>query len=173
MRHYLRLVDTNTAGRRNDVTPVFADAEALSEMVRDLVAPFASTSFDAVAGIDALGFVLGGAMAFHAHKGFLAIRKGGKLPSENHSISFRDYSGDDKSLSVRAGSILQDLRVVLVDDWVETGAQVSAAVQLIEREGGRIVGIAALNIDSNPVTRVLCSRYKCHSLWPVGEANGA
>lgn len=173
MRHYLNIVDTNTGGRRNDVTPLFADAEAFAQVVTDLAAPFEIGSFDLVAGIDALGFVLGAALALHTHKGFLAIRKAGKLPTQTQTVTFRDYTGDEKSLSIRVGALAKGTRVLLVDDWIETGAQASAAMELIKREGGYVVGVAAINIDANKATRDLLSGYQSHSLWAASSASDA
>ncbi len=63
MKDYLKLIDTDTPGRRCDVTPLFADPIAFAELVSDLTEPFASTAIDYVAGIDALGFILGTATA--------------------------------------------------------------------------------------------------------------
>jgi adenine phosphoribosyltransferase len=80
MTDYLRLIDIHTRGPRYAVTPLFGDYEAFMGLVRDLGRPFESVEFEVVAGIDALGFILGTALALRLHKGSLPIRKGGKLP---------------------------------------------------------------------------------------------
>ena len=89
--------------------------------------------FDCVVGIDALGFILGTAVAIHSKKAFVPIRKGGKLPVVSDAIGFVDYTGQVKSLELRKGAITPGTRVLLVDEWIETGSQVKAAVELIER----------------------------------------
>ena len=165
MTNYLQLIDTHTQGPRCDVTPLFADYKAFSSLVKDILECFAKVEFDCVAGIDALGFILGTAIALRAEKGFVPIRKGGKLPVKSDSVDFVDYTGQRKSLELRADALNPGTRVLVVDEWVETGAQVSAAAQLVERQGGIVVGIATINIDDNKVTRLLRDTYKCCAVW--------
>src|SRR5262245_41075845 len=77
---YLRLIDTKTRGPRYDVTPLFADGQAFARLIDDLAGRCGDLTFDLVAGIDALGFILGAALALRSRRGFVPIRKGGKLP---------------------------------------------------------------------------------------------
>jgi adenine phosphoribosyltransferase len=163
MINYLHLIDKNTQGPRYDVTPLFADYEAFTALVEDLSRSFTASDFDVVAGIDALGFILGTALALHFQKGFVPIRKGGKLPVEVDTCTFIDYTGHEKSLELRADAIKRGTRVLVVDEWIETGAQVKAAIQLIEGQGGVIAGIAAINIDDNEATRPLLETRRCVS----------
>ena len=146
------------------MTPLFADATAFAELVADLARPFAAEPLDAVAGIDALGFVLGGALALHLHTGFIAIRKGGKLPVASDRVAFVDYTDQEKVLELRRGAVLPGARVLVVDEWIETGAQVRAATQLIEGQGGRVAAIATIHLDDTPGTRWLRARYPCHAV---------
>ena len=117
-----------------------------------------------MAGIDALGFVLGTAMAQRFKKCLVTIRKGGKLPVEADRVEFVDYMGK-KSLELRPDLIGAGMRVLVVDEWIETGAQARAAIELIERRGGVIAGVAAICIDDNENTRWLRDRYDCHAVW--------
>jgi adenine phosphoribosyltransferase len=165
MKDYLGLIDVNTPGRRNDVTPLFTDAAAFSELVTDLAAPFATAEIDLVAGIDALGFILATAIAMRFGKGLIPIRKGGKLPVQVDRQEFIDYTGESKSLELRAGILQPGKRILLVDEWIETGAQIRAAIALIERQGGIVAGIAAINIDINDMTRPILEKYPCHTVW--------
>jgi len=165
MKEYLGLIDVNTPGRRNDVTPLFADPVAFSELVTDLAAPFEPDSIDLVAGIDALGFILATAIAMQLGKGLIPIRKGGKLPVQSDRVEFIDYTGQSKSLELRSGSLQPGSRILLVDEWIETGAQAKAAIELIEHQGGILVGIAAINIDINDNTITLLEKYRCHNVW--------
>lgn len=173
MKEYLRLIDTQTPGPRCDVTPLFAEPRAFAQLVDDLAAPFAAAPIDYVAGIDALGFILGAALARRLDKGFIPIRKGGKLPVAVISAAFVDYSGQEKVLELRQDLLRPGDRVLLVDEWIETGAQAQTAVHLIERAGGHVAGIAAINIDDNPGAMRLRQNYVCHALWfdmqPVAE----
>ncbi len=162
---YLQLIDTNTNGQRYDVTPLFADYDAFSALVDDIAAAFAPNEFEYVAGIDALGFILGVAVAIRAEKGFIPIRKGGKLPVETRSISFVDYSGVQKSLEIRVDAALLGARVLLVDEWIETGTQVHAAVELVQSQEGIIAGIATIKMDDNESTQILKKKYKCYQVW--------
>ncbi len=165
MTSYLHLIDTNTHGPRYDVTPLFADYEAFTALVEDLGRSLDASDFDVVAGIDALGFILGTALALRFQKGFVPIRKGGKLPGEVDTCHFIDYTGQEKSLELRIDAIKQGTRVLIVDEWIETGAQVKAAIQLIEGQGGVIAGIASISLDTNDATRPLLERYNCHTVW--------
>ena len=159
------LIDVNTEGSRYDVSPLFADFRSFSALVDDLLAQFSTIEFDYVAGIDALGFILGTALSFRALKGFIPIRKGGKLPIETLSVHFVDYSSQEKSLEIRADAIKPGARVLLVDEWIETGAQVNAAIELIESLKGVVIGIATINIDENKETEKLRKNYKCYTVW--------
>jgi adenine phosphoribosyltransferase len=165
MTTYLQLIETNTDGRRYDATPLFADYDAFSRLVQDVSKPFKEVGFDYVAGIDALGFILGTALALHFEVGLMVIRKGGKLPVEVDQVYFVDYSGQRKSLELQSNALNAGERVLLVDEWVETGSQVEAAIELIERQAGIVVGIATINIDDNEKTRALKKNYLCSTVW--------
>jgi adenine phosphoribosyltransferase len=165
MQEYLRLIDTNTKGNRCDVTPLFSDPEAFSQLIDDLSNPFASKEMDFIAGIDALGFVIGTAISVRFKKGFIPIRKYGKLPVRVEKREFVDYTGEKKALEIRKGIINPGNRVLLVDEWIETGAQIRAAIDLIEQEGGIIIGITTINMDNNPTMEEIKKKYNCHSIW--------
>jgi adenine phosphoribosyltransferase len=165
MKDYLRLIDSHTRGPRCDVTPLFSDAAVFSALVADLVAPFDAVEIDLVAGIDALGFILGTAIAIRLGRGFIPIRKGGKLPVQADRVDFVDYTGQSKSLELRAGAVQPGAKILLVDEWIETGAQVKAAVQLIEQQGGKVAGIASISMDVNEKTRSLLETYHCRAMW--------
>ncbi|MCK5131419.1 MAG: adenine phosphoribosyltransferase [Candidatus Sabulitectum sp.] len=169
MKPYLSLIDTETSGNRCDVTPLFADAESFSRMVSDLAEPFRNSGIDFVAGIDALGFILGATVALSIGAGFIPVRKGGKLPVKTRSTRFTDYSGEVKSLEIRQDIPLREMRVLLIDEWIETGTQVRAAISLIENQGGTVAGIATINIDQNEKTSELRKNYLVHALWREEE----
>ena len=165
MKSYLNKIDRNTNGNRYDVTPLFSDHKDFSELVEDLSACLAGTTVDLVACIDALGFILGTAIARKLKAGILPVRKGGKLPVKSDRIEFCDYTGLEKQLEIRRDILSSGTRVLVVDEWIETGAQVLAAIHLIEKQGGSIVGVAAINMDDNESTRLISSNYKVYTVW--------
>ena len=165
MKEYLHLIETNTPGPRCDVTPLFANPVAFAQLVTDLSLPFTSTPIDYVAGIDALGFILGTAISMRLQRGFIPIRKEGKLPVDTVKKDFIDYSGNRKTLELRKGLIREFAKILVVDEWIETGAQMQAAIELIEKEKGIVAGIATINIDTNPTPQFLQKKYKCHAVW--------
>ena len=165
MRSYLKLINRETPGNRSDITPLFADFDALSQLVEDLVSQIGDIDVDFVACIDALGFILGTSIAHRLEVGVIPVRKGGKLPVEADSIEFQDYTNQSKSLELSRTAFPQDSRILLVDEWSETGAQMQAAASLVERQGGVIVGIATINMDDLDITSEIRRRYPVFTVW--------
>ena len=98
-------------------------------------------------------------MACKLNVGFLPIRKGGKLPVPARRQDFVDYTGTTKSLELRSDIDLIDRKVLIVDEWIETGAQISAALSLVEDGGSTIIGVASIHMDKNPFTDELRKKY--------------
>jgi len=167
MKQYLRWIDTNTTGNRNDVTPLFAHPADFNALVADLIACISDTPIDLVACIDALGFILGTAIAKKLNVGILAVRKGDKLPVETDRIEFSDYTGLSKQLEIRRDILSPGQRVLVVDEWIETGAQVSAAITLIEGQDAVVAGIATINMDDNEKTKQIRAKYNVWSAWEL------
>jgi adenine phosphoribosyltransferase len=164
---YLRLIDRSKLHyKRSDVTPIFAEPAAFAALVDDVLRPWAGEKVERVVGTDALGFILGTALALKLGVGFVPVRKGGKLPVKNERAAYRDYSGVEKTFELRADPWPPGTRVLLVDDWIETGATAKAAVELIERAGGVVAGIAAIAFRKNEKTAELWEKYRCHGVWP-------
>ncbi len=168
---YLALIDRSKLHyKRSDVTPIFAEPAAFRALVEDMVAPWVGAPegerVERVVGTDALGFVVGTALALRLGVGFVPVRKGGKLPVRNERVAFRDYSGQEKAFELRAEPWPRGTRVLLTDEWIETGATAAAAVELIERTGGVVVGITAIAFRKNERTAPLWAKYRCHGVWP-------
>ena len=162
---YLDRMGTDTVGRY-DATPLFADPETFAELRADLLARVPNTP-TAVVGIDALGFVLGGALATELGVGFVAVRKGGKLPYPPEELlrrAFTDYSGEAKALELHPDALSPGDRVLLVDEWVETGAQMRAAATLVEAAGATVAGVLAIRVPENEGTESLFERYDVRSI---------
>jgi adenine phosphoribosyltransferase len=128
-----------------DITTLLGDARAFRRAVDELVHPWAGTKIDKVAGIEARGFILGGAIAHQLSAGFVPIRKKGKLPHTKVSIGYSLEYGIDE-MEMHADAVTPGERVVLVDDLVATGGTAEAAVKLLQQLGARIV-VACFVID--------------------------
>jgi adenine phosphoribosyltransferase len=164
LANYLQLIDTTTTGRY-DVTPLFANYAAFAALLADLDTCFRDVDSDVVAGIDALGFILGTGLALRRGVGFVPVRKSGKLPGMVHRAELVDYAGARKTLELRDDAIRPGTRVLIADEWIETGAQVMAAIRLIEGQGGIVVGVATIQIEENERTRPLRERYDCRAAY--------
>ncbi len=121
-----------------DITTLLGDARAFRRSVDELVHPYAGGRIDKVAGIEARGFILGGAVAHQLSAGFVPIRKKGKLPHETVSIAYSLEYGVDE-MEVHTDAIGQGQRVLLVDDLIATGGTAVAATNLLRRMGANIV----------------------------------
>jgi adenine phosphoribosyltransferase len=128
-----------------DITTLIADPAGLRAAVDGLAQPFAAADVDCVAGIEARGFILGGAVAYALGRGFIPIRKKGKLPSRTIGQEYSLEYGVD-TIEIHEDAIPAGSRVLLVDDLIATGGTAAAAVELIRRTGSRLVG-AAFVID--------------------------
>ncbi|CAN9510876.1 unnamed protein product [Ophioblennius macclurei] len=160
---YLPLMAPNAKGPEFawlDPSRLYCNSQALADCVKDLLAPFQDDPVDLVAGIDAMGFILGAAAAGALGKGFLAIRKAGHLCVETQSQKYSDYTGREKTLEVRVDVLREGLRVLLVDQWIETGGTMKAAIQLVERQNAIVVGVAAVAIENTEGGKWIKERYK-------------
>jgi adenine phosphoribosyltransferase len=121
-----------------DITTLLGDARAFRQAVDQLVQPWAGGKIDKVAGIEARGFILGGAVAHQVSAGFIPIRKKGKLPFKRVSVGYSLEYGDDE-MEMHEDALVKGERVILVDDLVATGGTAEAAVKLIRQMGGDVL----------------------------------
>ena len=121
-----------------DITTLLGDARAFRRAVDELVNPYAGTKVDKIAGIEARGFILGGAMAHQLSAGFVPIRKKGKLPHQTVSVAYALEYGSDE-IEIHADALVAGERVVLCDDLIATGGTATAAVELLRRIGAEVV----------------------------------
>lgn len=122
-----------------DITTLLQDAHGLRRSVDGLVEAFADVEYDVVAGIEARGFILGGALAYALDRGFVAIRKKGKLPHVTLSQEYALEYGVDH-VEIHADAVRPGQRVLLIDDLIATGGTAEAGLSLIRRLGGVVVG---------------------------------
>ena len=124
-----------------DVTTLFADARGFRMAIDQLLTPYAGMQIDKVVGLEARGFILGGAVAHQLSRGFVPIRKKGKLPgaviSEAYTLEYGEAVVEIHDDALQPGE-----RVLIVDDLLATGGTAAAAIKLCERLGAKIVGCA-------------------------------
>lgn len=128
-----------------DLTSLFADTEGFRLLLDKFQQKLTGYRIDAVAGIDARGFIIGGALADRLRCGFIAIRKQGKLPGKVVSEPYQLEYGEE-ILEMQADAIKPGQKVLLVDDVLATAGTANAGVKLIERIGGQIV-MCAFAVD--------------------------
>ncbi|KAK5868839.1 hypothetical protein PBY51_009816 [Eleginops maclovinus] len=160
---YLPLMAPNTKGPTFawlDPSRLYCNSQALADCVKDLLSPFHGDTIDLVAGIDAMGFILGASVATALGKGFLAFRKAGHLCVATQDQIYTDYTGKEKTLEVRLDVLKPGMRVLLVDQWIETGGTMKAAIQLVERQGATVVGVAAVAIENTEGGKWIKENYK-------------
>ncbi|KAI5098741.1 hypothetical protein C0J45_10880 [Silurus meridionalis] len=192
---YLSLMAPNTKGPEYawlDPSRLYCNSQALSDCVKDLLKPFQSDIIDLVVGIDAMGFILGSAVAIVLGKGFLAFRKAGHLCVETQTQDYCDYTGKEKLMEVRVDVLKPEfqngeerrcreislpgqkrrwrrkmrttaygsLRVLIVDQWIETGGTMKAAIKLVERQGASVVGVAVMAIENSKGGKWIKENYK-------------
>jgi adenine phosphoribosyltransferase len=121
-----------------DITTLLGEPQAFRRAVDELVHPYAGGRIDKVAGIEARGFILGGAVAHQLSAGFVPIRKKGKLPHQTVRVSYLLEYGSDE-IEMHADALVKGERVVLVDDLIATGGTASAAVELLRQIGAEVV----------------------------------
>ena len=121
-----------------DITTLLGDARAFRRAVDELVHPWAGSKIDKIAGIEARGFIIGGAIAHQLSAGFIPIRKKGKLPHETVRVAYSlEYGIDEMEMhkdAVKAGE-----KVILVDDLIATGGTAEGATRLLRQMGAEIV----------------------------------
>jgi len=128
-----------------DITTLLLDPQGLRGAVGELMLPFVKMQIDLVAGIEARGFILGGAVAHELGKGFVPVRKKGKLPHKTIGQEYQLEYGVD-AVEIHVDAIASGQRVLLVDDLIATGGTAEAAIELVRRSGGELVA-AAFIID--------------------------
>jgi adenine phosphoribosyltransferase len=126
-----------------DITPLLADHTAFAGVVDAIVSHHGRGTIDKVAGIEARGFILGAAVAYHFGAGFVPVRKADKLPSTTYSEAYSLEYGE-ATIEVHRDAFAIGERVLLVDDVLATGGTVQAAEKLVKRSGAMVVGCSVL-----------------------------
>jgi len=146
-----------------DITPLVADPATLQLSVYQLLQPFLGEPINAVAGMEARGFIFGSLVAWELGVGFIPLRKPGKLPYDVHSASY-DLEYGTAALEVHIDAVNAGDKILLIDDLIATGGTAAASCQLVEKLGGEIVGCAfVIELDALK-GRDRLSKFRVHSL---------
>jgi adenine phosphoribosyltransferase len=121
-----------------DITTLLGDARAFRRAIDELVQPYAGMKIDKIAGMEARGFILGGAVAHQLSAGFVPIRKKGKLPHATLSVAYSLEYGVDE-MEMHTDALVKGERVLLVDDLIATGGTAEGAVKLLRSAGAEVV----------------------------------
>jgi adenine phosphoribosyltransferase len=122
-----------------DITTLLGNARAFRRAVDEMVQPYAGMRVDKVAGLEARGFILGGAVAHQLSIGFVPIRKKGKLPFTVHGEDYALEYGQDR-VEIHIDAFKPGETILLVDDLIATGGTASAGIRLMERAGANVIG---------------------------------
>jgi adenine phosphoribosyltransferase len=161
-RWYLSLMSPNTKGPQFawlDPTSIYINSAAFGDLLDDLMTDLQGVAFDVVGGCDAMGFVLGAGLAARAGCGFLPIRKAGKLCVDTDRVSFTNYSGRTQDMEMRQPAFAAGTRVLLADQWIQTGGTMDAAIELVERQQGLVAGLVTIAIETCAATDALAARF--------------
>ena len=126
-----------------DITPLLADENAFSSVIDLIVVHYGRGNIDKVVGIEARGFILASPVAYHFGAGFVPVRKSGKLPWESEREEYALEYGT-ATLEIHRDAVSPGERVLIVDDVLATGGTARATARLVERLGGKVIGIACL-----------------------------
>jgi adenine phosphoribosyltransferase len=126
-----------------DITPLLKDRDAFRVCVRSIADHFRDKKVDLVVSNEARGFIIGGAVAYELGAGFVPIRKKGKLPSRVVDVTYnKEYESD--TVEIHEDSVEPGQNVLLIDDLLATGGTIKANAELVEKLGGKIVGMGFL-----------------------------
>jgi len=126
-----------------DITPLLKDKSGFRECIKGLADFFREKEIDIIAASEARGFIIGAALAFELKAGFVPIRKKGKLPSKIVSVTYsKEYETD--TIEIHYDCIKSGQKVLLIDDLLATGGTIKANIRLVEKLGGKIIGIGFL-----------------------------
>jgi adenine phosphoribosyltransferase len=146
-----------------DITTLLSDAAGFAYVVDQLTRRYQDRAVDVVAGIESRGFIIGGAIAHQLKKGFVPIRKPGKLPAEKLSVSYSLEYGTDR-VEMHTDAIARGARVLLIDDLLATGGTMKAACELVEKAGGEVVECAFIILLADLPGKQLLNKYSVFSL---------
>jgi adenine phosphoribosyltransferase len=159
--YYLQHIDMRSKAKP-DFSTLFLEPDVFDNLVKDLAKPFKKVEVDKIVAPESMGFILGSGMALKLKKGFVPVRKSGKLPTlKKHivSSSFTDYTKQKSTFEMNESLIKAGDKVLIVDDWIETGGQVKGIIKLLEKQGAEIVGVSVLGYNQTKRTKSIADNY--------------
>lgn len=155
-----------------DITTLLKDKHAFRECIKTMANHYRDKDVDIIVSSEARGFIIGAALAFELGVGFVPIRKKGKLPSKAIDLTYqKEYESD--TIEIHEDSVERGQKVLLVDDLLATGGTIKANAELIERLGGKIVGMGFLiELEYLNGRETLEDRYEIFSVVSIKTTNG-
>ncbi len=155
-----------------DITPLLKDPACFRETIRQLADHYRGKKIDAIVSNEARGFIFGSALAYELGVGFVPIRKKGKLPFKCVDLTYKkEYECD--TIEIHQDAIKKGQRVLLIDDLLATGGTVNANIELIEKLGGKIVGIGFLiELGYLQGRKAIGEKFDIYSLINLETTNG-
>ena len=155
-----------------DITPLLKDKTCFHETIKQLADHYRSKSIDVIVSNEARGFIVGAAVAFELGVGFVPIRKKGKLPYKCVDLTYKkEYECD--TIEIHQDAIIKGQNVLILDDLLATGGTTNANIELVEKLGGKIVGIGFLiELGYLDGRKALGSKYEVYSLINLQTTNG-
>lgn len=155
-----------------DITTLLKDKYAFRECIKQLADHYRDRDIDVVVSSEARGFIIGAALAYELGVGFVPIRKKGKLPSKTVDLTYqKEYESD--TIEIHEDSIGSGQRVLLVDDLLATGGTIKANAELVEKLGGRVVGMGFLiELEYLHGRETLGDKYEIFSIINFKTTNG-
>jgi adenine phosphoribosyltransferase len=148
-----------------DVTTLFKDPQGLKDVITSFAEQWSDKGITCIVGIDARGFIIGGALAYELGLGFVPIRKKGKLPPKTLSQTYKLEYGED-SVEILDTSLDENDKVLIVDDLIATGGTAEASVKLVEAVGAKVAGCAfVIDLPDLPgMNKIRELGIECHAL---------
>ena len=155
-----------------DITPLLKDKDCLQQSIKQLADHYRGKPIDAVVSNEARGFIIGAAVAYELGVGFVPIRKKGKLPSKCVDLTYKkEYECD--TIEIHEDAIEKGQNILLIDDLLATGGTVKANIELVEKLGGKVVGLGFLielcYLDGR---KLIGNKYDVYSLIQIKTSNG-
>jgi len=155
-----------------DITPLLKDKQCFSETIKQLANHFRDIPIDVIVSNEARGFIVGAALAYELGVGFVPVRKKGKLPYKCVDLTYKkEYESD--TIEIHQDAIEKGQNVLLIDDLLATGGTAKANIDLVEKLGGKVVGLGFLiELCYLEGRKVLGKKYDTYSLIQLNTTNG-
>jgi adenine phosphoribosyltransferase len=155
-----------------DITPILKDKECFHECIKQLAAHYKGKSIDVIVSNEARGFIIGAPLAYELGVGFVPIRKKGKLPYKCVDLTYKkEYECD--TIEIHQDAIEKGQNVLLIDDLLATGGTAKANIELVEKLGGKVVGLGFLiELDYLDGRKTIDTKYDIYSLIQLKTTNG-